>query len=123
MNNFNWLKAISFGIMIWAIMFALTWATIGLGIFGSVWTQVALAVIAGIASYTFAMNTKASDMGPALGYGAMFAVIGIVLDLIISRVFVAGLFSLWTYYLAYAAILFAPSIELGFRGNPSSVTR
>lgn len=123
MNNFNWLKAIGFGIVIWAIMFAVTWATIGLGIFGSVWTQLALALIAGIASYAFAMNAKATDVGPALGYGAMFAAIGIVLDLIISRVFVAGLFSMWTYYLAYAAILFAPSIELGFRGNPSSVTR
>ena len=114
MTKFNWYKALGFAVLIWAVMFALVWATIGMGIFGSVWTQIGLAVIAAVVTYLFASNTKTSDVGSALGYGAVFAAVGIVLDLIISRQFVAGLFSLWTYYLTYAAILFAPSVQSVF---------
>lgn len=120
MDKFNWSKALGFAVLIWIVMFAIVWATIGMGIFNSVWTQVILAIIVGIAAYLFAVNTKAVDVGPALGYGAVWAVVGIALDLIISRQFVPGLFGLWTYYLAYALILFAPSLELGFRGSTSA---
>lgn len=120
MNKFNWSKALGFGVLIWAVMFVAVWAAIAMGIFSSVWTQIALAVIAAVATYLFASNAAASDIGPAFGYGVIFAAIGIALDLIISQRLVPGLFGLWTYYLTYAAILFAPSVQLGFGSSSTS---
>lgn len=120
MNEFNWSKALGFGVLIWVILFLLVWATIGMGIFSAVGTQIVLGIIAAVVTYLSAINAKASDIGPALGYGAVFAAIGIILDLIISQQLVSGLFGLWTYYLAYVLILFAPSIELGLRGSTSA---
>jgi len=117
MNGFNWSKALGFGVLIWVALFLLVWATIGLGIFDVVWTQIALAIMAAVVTYLFAVNAKASDLGPTLGYGAVFTAIGIGLDLIFSRQLITGLFGLWTYYLTYALILFAPSVELGLRGS------
>lgn len=118
--TFNWTKAFGFGFLIWAIMFILAWVTIAGGIFGSVWTQIVLAAIAGLLTYFLAAEANASDLGPAFGYGAMFVVVGMVLDAIISQQLVSGLYGLWTYYLTYALILFAPSVELGLRGSPSA---
>lgn len=115
MTKFNWYKALGFGLGIWVIAFAVVASAFGLGIFASVWTQVAIAAIMAVVTYAFAVGTKAEDPGQALGYGAMFAAIGVVLDLIISQQFISGLFGFWTYYLTYAAILFAPSVQAAFR--------
>lgn len=124
MNTFNWTKAVVFGVLIWAAMFLLVWATISMAVFSSVWAQLALALVAGVLTYLFAMNVKAAGMNAVLGYGVAFVAIGIVLDLIISQRLVSGLFNLWTYYLAYAVILFAPSVELALRDQGHiSVTR
>lgn len=124
MNTFNWSKAFGYGALIWAIMFILAWTTMAFGVFSLVWTQIILALIAAVIAYLFATDARASDLGPALGYGAMFVIVGMVLDALISQRLVSGLFSFWAYYLTYALILFAPSVELGFRGGTSaSVTR
>jgi len=120
MNNFNWLKAVGFGVVIWAILFFVVWATTSIGIFSSVWTQVVIAVIAAAVTYAFAGAARASDMGPALGYGVVFAVVGVILDLLISRQYIPELFNMWTYYLTYVAILFVPPIEAGLRGGTTS---
>jgi len=120
MNKFSWGKALGFALLIWAAMFGLTWLAIATGIFASVWTQVVLAILAGVLAYAFATNTQSRDVSHALGYGAVFAAVGIVLDLIISQQLVSGLFSLWTYYLTYAAILFAPAIQHGLSSEPSA---
>ena len=120
MTNFNWFKAIGFGIVIWAIMFGLVWAAIGFGIFGSVLTQIALAILAGVASYFFAYGAKPEGIGTALGYGSVFAIVGIILDLIITQQLVAGLFHMWTYYLTYGVMLLAPSLQWGAEGHFTS---
>lgn len=119
MNKFNWLKALGFGVLIWAVMFVLVWAAISMGIFSSVWTQVILAIIAGVMTYALTANTKPSEVVPALGYGAVFAAIGIILDLAISQQLVSGLFGLWAYYLTYAVILLAPTLQLEL-GSPAN---
>ena len=121
MNKFNWYKALGFGLGIWAIAFGLVAVAFGLGIFASVWTQVGIAAIIAVVTYAFASGTRADNLGQALGYGAVFAAVGIALDLIVSQQLVSGLFGLWTYYLAYAAILFAPSVQVLFhQSSPSA---
>lgn len=119
MTKFNWYKALGFGIGIWVIGFALVAIAFGLGIFASVWTQVAIAAIMAVATYAFAAGTQNSNVGYAWGYGAVFAAVGIVLDLIISQRLVSGLFGLWTYYLTYALIVLAPPVQAMFSSETS----
>lgn len=108
MNGFNWTKAIVYGVLIWGLMFGLAWLAVGIGILYSVWTQIILAAIAGLITYAFASNIRARDFGHAFGYGLVFAAIGVVLDLIFSRLAYPSIYGVWTYYLAYALVLLAP---------------
>ena len=122
--NFNWYKAIGFGALIWAIMFALASAIVGFGVAVSVGWSLTLAVVIGVVTYLFAMNARSETAGQALGYGAVFTAVGVVLDLVISWQFVSGLFSMWTYYVGYALVLLAPLVEFGFRGDSTApITR
>ncbi|OGE77805.1 MAG: hypothetical protein A2751_02000 [Candidatus Doudnabacteria bacterium RIFCSPHIGHO2_01_FULL_46_14] len=114
MNNFNWTKAFGFGALIWVIMFAAAAILVSLNVVLSVWTMLALAVIAGVLSYSFAISANPQTAGEALGYGVLWAALGIVLDLLISRQFNvgSGIFGVWTYWLGYALMLFVPSLRV-----------
>ena len=117
-NNFSWAKAFGYGIAIWMIIFIVAAIlAVGFGVTLGVGMWISLAVLAGIISYLFATGTNAATSGQALGYGAMFAVIGIVLDALISARFQSNLFGLWEYYLGYALILFAPWVEYELQGT------
>jgi len=122
-NNFNWTKALGFGVLIWAIMFAAAAVLAGLNVALSVWVMLVLAIAAGVLSYSFAVSANPQTGGTALGYGVVFAATGIVLDLVISRQFSAGsgIFGIWTYWFGYALMLFAPSLRIG--EAPTSVPR
>ena len=118
MNNFSWAKAFGYGIGIWLVMFIVTAVVVsGMGIALGTGLGVSLAILAGVVAYLFALGTNSATSGQALGYGAMFAVIGIVLDALISARFQGNLFGLWEYYLGYALILFAPWLEYETQGS------
>src|SRR3989344_1896380 len=102
MNKFNWFKAVGFGALVWAIMFVAASVIVAFGATIGIGWSLALAVVGGITAYLFALNAKPEDGVQALGYGAAFVVIGVVLDLLVSQQFVAGLFNMSTYYLGYA---------------------
>ena len=118
MNKFSWTKAIGFGIAIWAAIFIVASIVVsGLGIALGTGTFTALAILAGILSYLFAIGTGSKNSAQALGYGVVFTAVGVVLDTLISYQFQSNIFSQWQYYLGYALVLLAPWIEYGLEGS------
>ncbi|MBU6447410.1 hypothetical protein KGQ24_01025 [Patescibacteria group bacterium] len=123
MNKFNWLKGISFGILIWLAAFVIGAILVAMGAVLNVWWMLVLAVIAGALSYIFAGNANPRTTGQAFGYGITWAVIGLVLDLAVTYRFsgttvIAGM---WTYWLGYALVLMAPWLNVG-AGQQTQVT-
>ena len=107
----NWKKAISFGILIWLIMFALVSATLT-WYYGYQWFRIVVAVVAGIISWILVKNAKPGSMGKALGYSIIFVIIGVILDALISRKFNANIFTSKSLWLGYALILLAPLLAV-----------
>lgn len=117
MNNFSWFKAIGFGILIWAIMFLLAAILVAAGITIGIGWSLALALAIGVVAYSFALSADSAGLGQAFGYGLLWAIIGIALDLIITRQFQDNLFSMWTYWVGYALVFFAPWFEYELQGS------
>jgi len=118
MNNFSWTKAFGFGVAIWLIMFIVAAVLVsGMGIALGTGLWIALAVLAGIVAYSFALGTDSATGGEALGYGAVWVAVGIVLDTLISHRFLSNIFGLWQYYIGYALVLFAPWFEYEMQGS------
>jgi hypothetical membrane protein len=110
MNNFNWYKAFGYGALIWGIasivLAGLTLTTLSAG-----WVHGIVAVVFGVSAFLFAIDAKPGHIGQALGYGAIFAAVGLALDGIFMRNFDAHIFSSWQYWLGYALAFFAPSFR------------
>jgi hypothetical protein len=118
MNNFSWAKAIGYGVSIWLVMFIIAAILVsGMSVALSNGTWLTLAIVAGIVSYLFALGTEAATSAQALGYGLAWAVVGMILDAIISRRFQSNIFGLWEYYFGYALVLLAPWIEYETQGS------
>lgn len=123
MNKFNWLKGISFGILIWLAAFVIGAILVAMGATLNVWWMLVLAVIAGALSYIFAGNANPRTTGQAFGYGLTWAVIGLALDLAITYRFsgTTVIASMWTYWFGYALVLMAPWLNVG-AGQQTEVT-
>jgi FtsH-binding integral membrane protein len=116
MNKFNWSKATGFGVLTWVIMFVLASIVVAFGATLAAGWGYVLAVVAGVVAYSFAINADSANVGQAFGYGLTFAVIGIVLDMLISARFQSGIFSMATYWVGYALVFFAPWVEYEMQG-------
>ncbi len=107
MTKFDLFKAISYGVLVWAAgglaLWALTATTLSVG-----WTHGIVAVVIGITAYLLSINAKPEDVVQALGYGVVFAAVGLGLDAIITRTLDAHIFNTWQYYIGYALVLLAP---------------
>lgn len=118
MNNFSWSRAFGFGVLAWLIMFAATSALVGFKVnMASVWWGLGIAVIAGLTSFILAGYSKIESSNQALGYGAMWVVMGLALDLVISWQFNSSIFTSWEYWVGYALVLIAPWLEYELRGT------
>ncbi len=118
MNNFSWTKAFGFAAAIWLIMFIVAaLLAAGLGMTLGTGTWLTLAILAGVLSYLFALGTDSASYGQALGYGAIWAAVGMILDTLISYRLQSNLFGMWQYYLGYALVLLAPWVEYEIQGK------
>lgn len=116
MNKFNWSKAIGYGLAIWLIMFVLMLFASGMSIYQSEWTQLILAGLTGIIGYFFASAIEQASEGQAIGYGTIWAGMGLLLDLLASSIVkTPAFFGFWEYWLGYALLLFAPWVQLQMR--------
>jgi len=104
----NWKKAISFGVLIWIIMFVIVSAFVGFKIYGLIAIQVVAAIITGALSMILAKKLKIDNVGLALAYGVSWLVVGVILDFIVTTKFNPTVFSSWPYWLSYALVLLAP---------------
>ena len=108
----NWKKAIRFGLLLWVIMFAIVSAMIGIKLYDSenpqLWVAIVIAVLGGVTAYILAGRLSLISAGQALGYGLAFAVVGIILDAVITMRFAPDIFKEWTLWFGYALIVIAP---------------
>ena len=108
----NWKKAITFGVLIWILMFAIVSIFVGFKIYGSTGVHIITAIIAGIISYVFAGKVKPSKVKLALSYGFAWVVTGVVLDALITMRFNPAIFTSRSLWLGYVLVLLAPLLQV-----------
>lgn len=117
MNTFSWSKGLGYGAALWVIMFVAAAILVALGITIGIGWALGLAALMAVLSYVFAVNTDSENSGQALGYGFVWAAVGIVLDLLITRQFQSNVFGMWSYWVGYAMVLLAPWAEYEIQGK------
>ena len=113
--NINWKKAVGFGALVWAVMFVVISILVGYGVTTSggpmpLTLSITLTVLSLILVYFAARYIAPANSKIAMQYGLVFAVVGIILDLIISRMFVPDIFSSVIYWIGYVLIVFTPML-------------
>ncbi len=117
--NFNFGRAIGFGILLWIIVFALSALAMAVGWTGFAVVGFIIAVIAGILAFVFAGYVHEDNALMAFYTSLTFVVITAVLDLVITMRFSSTIFSQWTLWLGYALIFIAPFMQVGNAMNPN----
>lgn len=110
MNKFSWSKALGFGVLIWAIATAVLAILGQIQSIGPLWAHGIIAGIAAISAYLFTRNAQPASAEQALGYGVIWAVIMLVLDLAATQWFDAHVFSAWQYWIGPALVFLAPQL-------------
>lgn len=108
------LKVIGFGILIWVVAFMVVSVFIGFKIStDNVWVKVITTAAVFVATLLLAKSLKPSSQGKALLIGILWAVIGFVLDLIITTRFTGmAVFSQWNMLLGYLLIILTPLLAV-----------
>ena len=111
----NWKKALGFGALIWIIMFVVISALVAYGApsggLSMTW-NVVVTVISLAVAYLCARNVAPKSYSVALGYGLVFAAVGIILDFLISQRFAPGMFSSMAYWVSYILLVFVPLLAV-----------
>lgn len=108
----NWKKAIGYGVALWVLMFVIISILIAYKIYEGVIVAIVVAIISGIISYILAGYAKPTKISEALMYGFTWVVVGVILDVIVTRRFNAAIFSEWSLWLGYALVLLAPIVRV-----------
>ena len=74
--------------------------------------SVALTLLSLVLVYVAARYIVPQGMSEALQYGLAFAVVGVVLDFLISAKFAPDMFSSALYWIGYALIIFVPLLAV-----------
>jgi len=108
----DWKKAIGFGVLIWVVMCVIGYLLMNFDVYKFLWVKIILAVIAGVISLVLAGLVKPNKATLALGYGLIWVVIVIILDVVVTVRFNAEIFTAWPIWLTYALILLAPLLKV-----------
>jgi len=109
----NWKKGIGYGVLIWAIMFIVICILIGFKIsLDSTFMNLVVTLISAIAVLIITGYVAPKNVGQALSYGLLWAVVGIILDFIISARFAPGMFKEAYYWLSYLLIVILPLLRI-----------
>ena len=110
---FNWKKGILFGLLLWVIMFVIASIFVAFKLpTESVFFNIFWIVLSAIVVFICAHYLMPRNISQAILYGLIFAVIGIVLDLIISARFVSGLFASVYYWISYLVVILTPMLRV-----------
>jgi hypothetical protein len=105
----NILMALGLGTVIWAVMFAVVSAF--LPWYEQVWMKVVLVVIVGGLAYAAAVYANITDTNRGLLYGALFVLVALLLDALVTARFNPNIFNEIYLWLGYALTLFAPILR------------
>ncbi|KKT01264.1 MAG: hypothetical protein UW07_C0039G0009 [Candidatus Nomurabacteria bacterium GW2011_GWF2_43_8] len=108
----NWKKALGFGVLIWIVIFVLASAFMAYGLESGTLFNVLLTILCLISIYIVARYIAPASYGIALQYGLAFAVIGIVLDYLITAKFAPYIFSSVYYWVGYVLSVFVPLLAV-----------
>jgi hypothetical protein len=109
----NWKKTISYGAVIWVLMFVIVSIFIGFGFYSPTWSKGLIIIIGGIISYIVAKKyARPASSRMAISYGVSWAVVGVILDTIITARFDPTVFQSKTYWVSYLVILLAPLLTV-----------
>lgn len=118
----DWKKTIGFGLMLWALMFVVVSVFIAFNIFDNSIAKVIIAVIAGAISYSLAKKLKPADIKTALTNSAIWVIVGVILDALISTRFNAMIFQSKGLWLGYLLVLLAPILVVKKKGGAPTST-
>jgi len=108
----NWKKALGFGALLWVLMFVIVSALIGFKIQEFIWVEIGISIISGVISFILAGYVKPKSFGMALGYGASWLVVGVILDAIVTMRFNPAIFTSWMLWLGYGLVVLAPLLRV-----------
>ncbi|MEI6581250.1 MAG: hypothetical protein WCO07_03730 [bacterium] len=106
--KFNYKKALGFGALVWAVMFIVVCILLAYKMPENMLFNVIVTVISLVAVYFCAKNIAPQSYMEAIKYGLVFAVVGIILDFLISRMFAPNIFSSVSYWVSYLLIVLVP---------------
>jgi hypothetical protein len=106
----DWKRAASYGVVIWVVLFIVASIFVGFGAGENIIFGLIMAVLAFGLSYYLAGKIGVKNPTIGLQYGIVFALVGLILDLIITARFTTAVFSQWHLWLGYAGIILAPAV-------------
>jgi peptidoglycan/LPS O-acetylase OafA/YrhL len=106
----DWKRAVSYGVVIWVILFIVASIFVGFGAEGNIIFGLIMIVLAFGLSYYLAGKVGVKNLKVGLQYGLVFAFVGLILDLIITARFTTAVFSQWHLWLGYVGIILAPAV-------------
>ena len=113
----NWKKALGFGVLVWIIMFVVISILVAYQIVPAggepMVASLAMMVLSLVLVYLFVrLYVAPKSAKEAIWYGVVFAVVGIILDFVISQRFAPGMFASVVYWLSYLLMIFVPILAV-----------
>jgi hypothetical protein len=119
----NFKKALGFGVLIWIVMFVVVSIFVAYKMVasggGSTIFSILMIILTLVLTYVVARYVAPKSHMDAIKYGLIFAVVGIVLDFLISQRFAPGMFSSVSYWVNYILMVFVPMLAV--KKNPVQV--
>ncbi|MDD4995611.1 MAG: hypothetical protein PHW53_04075 [Patescibacteria group bacterium] len=107
----SWKKAIGYGLLMWVIMFAAVSLLMAIGLAEFAYLWIITALIAGAVGFLLAKYVKVKSIGLGLGYAAVWVIIGVILDAVVTRYFNPNILGDWTLWVGYG--VFVVGVILG----------
>jgi hypothetical protein len=110
--NFNWKKGIGYGVLVWVVMFIVVSILLAYKMQQGTMFDIIVTVITLIAAFLLAKNIAPKSAGLAFSYGLLFAIVGILLDLLISKRFAPNIFNSIFYWVSYVLVVLVPLLAV-----------
>jgi len=109
----DWKKGVGFGALLWVVVFIFVCIFVAYKVPTDVlWSHIVFVILTAVVVYILAGFVKPTSIKEALKYGITWAVVGIILDLLISRMFAPGMFASLYYWISYALVVLVPLLRV-----------
>lgn len=105
-------RGIGFGLLLWVIMFVVASVFVAFNMQDATLLSVLMLVISAVAVFILAGYVMPKSFGQALSYGLLWAVVGIILDYLISVKFAPDMFSSAYYWISYLLVVLVPMLKV-----------